>query len=161
MFLCVRARAWARACVCVRVCMCGGGDVNALARACACLLVPYATRSRHICLRPLWLPHIFRDYLISGTIFGTKVTEQNMCVLIFSTNFIWSISHSKKNSARCDKCKNVFMQRTRYFCRILMELDFCRQVLEKSQILHFINIRPVGVELFHADGLTDGRTCRS
>jgi hypothetical protein len=47
------------------------------------------------------------------------------------------------------------MQRTRYFCRILMELDFCRQVFEKSQIQNFINIRPVGAELFHADGRTD------
>jgi hypothetical protein len=39
-----------------------------------------------------------------------------------------------------------------------MEREFSRHVLEKSQISSFIKIRPVGVELFHADRLTDGRT---
>jgi len=29
-----------------------------------------------------------------------KVIEHKMCVLIFSTNFVWNSSHSKKNSAR-------------------------------------------------------------
>jgi len=36
-----------------------------------------------------------------GTFFQKKkFTEHKMCVLIFSTAFIWDISHSKKNSAR-------------------------------------------------------------
>ena len=43
-----------------------------------------------------------------------------MCVLIFSTTFVWTLSHCKKNLARyCRKCRNVFMWSTRYFCRIL------------------------------------------
>jgi hypothetical protein len=38
-----------------------------------------------------------------------KVTEHQMCVLIFSTTCVWNISHSKKNSARYyHKCINVF-----------------------------------------------------
>jgi hypothetical protein len=38
-----------------------------------------------------------------------------------------------------------------------MELEFSRQIFEKkAQISSFINIRPVGAELFHGDGLTDG-----
>jgi hypothetical protein len=32
--------------------------------------------------------------------FLEKVTEHKMCVLIFSTNFIWNISHFVKNLAR-------------------------------------------------------------
>jgi hypothetical protein len=33
--------------------------------------------------------------------FRGKVTEHKMCVMIFSTTFIWNISHSKKNSVSC------------------------------------------------------------
>jgi len=32
-----------------------------------------------------------------------KKTEHKICVLIFSTTFVWQISHSKKNRARYDK----------------------------------------------------------
>jgi hypothetical protein len=35
--------------------------------------------------------------------------EKVKCVLIFSTNFVWNISHSKKNLEICYKCENVFM----------------------------------------------------
>jgi hypothetical protein len=33
-----------------------------------------------------------------------------------------------------------------------MKLEFSRQIFEKDHISSFIKIRPVGVELFHADG---------
>ena len=35
----------------------------------------------------------------NGTIFWKKSTEYSIFFLIFSTNFVWNISHSKKNSA--------------------------------------------------------------
>jgi len=48
----------------------------------------------------------FPHYVIKGTIFGEKVTEHKTCVLIFSTTFVWNISHSKKKWARYDQ--NVY-----------------------------------------------------
>jgi hypothetical protein len=62
--------------------------------------------------------------------FRTKVLEHKICVLFLST-FVWKISHSK-NWARYDQqCTQVFMQRTRYTCQILMKLEFCGQIFEK------------------------------
>ena len=52
-------------------------------------------------LRPISLYHIFRHYFIKATTFGKKIyIEHKLCVLIFSTNFISNISHSKNKSAR-------------------------------------------------------------
>ena len=36
-----------------------------------------------------------------------------------------------------------------------MQLEISRQILEKTQISSFFKIRPVGAELFHADGQTN------
>ena len=93
-----------------------------------------------VCLYP-----IFRHYLINGTIFGKKVTEHKMYVLIFSTTFVWDIYH-KKNSSRYHKCMYVFMQSTRYSCRILIKLEFSRHIFEKSSdiIFHQNPVVPCG-----------------
>jgi len=54
------------------------------------------------------------------------------CVLIFSTNFVWNISNSKKNWARCgQKCVFGRHVKYRYSCTILINLEFCRQIFEK------------------------------
>ena len=42
-----------------------------------------------------------------------KVTEHKMCALIFSTNFVWNIFHSKKNWARYDR-KCILGLRVKY-----------------------------------------------
>ena len=89
-------------------CGCGCTGAGVCLRACsltnpACNAPPYC----HLC--PLWLHHIFRLYLVNGTIFWKKVIERKMCVLVFSTTFVSNISHSKKNSARyCHKCTKHF-----------------------------------------------------
>ena len=49
------------------------------------------------------------------------------------------------------------MQSTRYSCHTLMRIEFSRQIL-KTQISNLVKIRPVIVELFRADGRTDGQT---
>jgi hypothetical protein len=55
-----------------------------------------------------------------------------MCDLIFSTIFVWNISHTKKNWARSDKkFISVFMWSTLYYCQILMRLAISRQIFEK------------------------------
>jgi hypothetical protein len=61
-----------------------------------------------------------------------------MCVLSLSANFIWTVSHSKKKSMRYShKCENVFVWSTRYFCQILMKLEFSRQSFENVSNIRF------------------------
>ena len=88
--------------------------------ACLCVLV---SESVGICLcvcRLTYACAVLSEGLAGSTIFSTlshkrhgslkKVTEHKKCVLILSTNFVWNISHSKKNSTRYwHKCQNVFM----------------------------------------------------
>jgi hypothetical protein len=55
-----------------------------------------------------------------------------MFVLIFSTTFVWNISHSKKNWARYyQKCISAIMQSAWYSCQIVMELVLSRETFEK------------------------------
>jgi len=86
---------------------------------CVALGIQYATRMHY----DLGLSSCIIDLGLSGcTIFSTvshkwhdfrrkkNVIEHKMRVLIFSTIFIWNISHSKKKWARYDqKCIWVFM----------------------------------------------------
>ena len=72
--------------------------------------------------------------------------------LIFSTNFVWTISHCKKNAATyCHKRTSVFMWSTRYFCQILINLEFYQQMCKNNKMSNFMKVRQVGAELFHAD----------
>jgi len=49
----------------------------------------------------------------------------------------------------------VFTQSTLYFCPILIKLEFFQRIFQNIQISNFMKIRPVGAELFHANGSTD------
>jgi hypothetical protein len=61
-----------------------------------------------------------------------------MCVSIFSTTFAYNISHSTKNLARYrQKCRNVFMLSTRDSWRIVMQLEFSRQIFGNSADIKF------------------------
>jgi hypothetical protein len=44
------------------------------------------------------------------------------------------------------------------FLKIVMELQFSRHILKNRQISNFVKIRPVGAELFHADGQAERQT---
>jgi hypothetical protein len=89
-------------------------------------------------LWPVWLYHIFSTLSHKRHVFRKKVIEHKMYVLIFSTNFVWNISHSKKNSVRYyHKCTQVFMWSTRYSCQILMKLESSWQIFEKYSSTKF------------------------
>ena len=75
----------ARAHVCGWVCACRSAGL--CLRACS-LTYPTCYTPPYWHLRPLWLHHTFRHYLIHGTIFR-KTLLNIICVLIFSTTFIW------------------------------------------------------------------------
>ena len=56
------------------------------------------------------------------------------------------------------KMSSFLRVKTPYFCPILMKVEFSRLIFENSQILNFMEIRPMGAELFHADRRTYGQT---
>jgi hypothetical protein len=61
-------------------------------------------------LWPVRMYSIFPHYLIKSTIFESRFLNIKMYFFIFSTTFVWNISHYKKNWARYDKkCLLVFM----------------------------------------------------
>ena len=103
---------------------------------CVNLVIQHAKSMRNIvlsivvCLAPpqsSTLSHKRQD-------FREKRVDHKTCVLIFSTTFLYSISHSKNNSARyCHKCENIFMRSTRYSCQFLMKLWFSRHFRKESK----------------------------
>jgi hypothetical protein len=79
-------------------------------RACSLTYPAYNVHMLYCHLWPIWLHHVFRHCLLNGIVLWRNATEHETFVLIFSTNFIWNISHSKKNLARhFHKGENVFM----------------------------------------------------
>ena len=87
--------------------------------------------------------------------FHKKVIEYKICILIVSTTWHKN-SHSKKNSARYgQKCILVFMKSNRYFCQIIMKIEFSGQIFEKY--LYFLKNPSDGSFSMRMDGRTDRR----
>ena len=90
-----------------------------LRRTCACAILSSVACSSLQYFSTLY--HKLND-------FRKKIMGHKMCVLIFSTSFVWNISHSKKNWARYDqKCLVIFMSITRNSSPVLMKFQFSRQ----------------------------------
>ena len=75
----------------------------------------------------------FPASFIKATIVGgKKVIEHKMCVFIFSTTFVWNISHSMVNSAR-HSLINVHASS----CKLRFILEFSRHIFEKHSNIKF------------------------
>ena len=145
---------------CVRAYGCGCKGNNACLRACR---VTYPVSNAHppYCLRPLWLHHIFRHYLINGTIFSKKLGNIK-CVFWFSLQLLFQTFLILIRIQR-DIVLNVKRSKysARYSCRILMKLEFSGQIFERNSNIKFHHNPSSGAALFHADGWSDGQTWRS
>jgi hypothetical protein len=65
-----------------------------------------------------------------------KMLFNTKCILIFSTNFVWNITHSKKNWARYDhKCVSVFMKRAVIFPHYLINCRNFEKILFKIKCI--------------------------
>jgi len=84
-----------------------------------------------------------------------------MCILILSTSFVWNISHSKRNWARYDMYIGLHAKYPLFLSYFIETRNFLNMFSKNIQISVIMKIRPVGAELFHADGQTDKQTWRS
>jgi hypothetical protein len=110
-------------------------------------------------LWPVRLYHVFPQYLINGTIFGSKLLTIKF-FFYFRYRFVWNIAHSKNNSARyCHKRTDVIIQSIRYFCQILTKLEFSRQIVETHSYIKFRENPSIGSRVVPC-GQLDRRTDR-
>jgi hypothetical protein len=87
--------------------------------------------------------------------FPKIITEHKVCVLIFSTTFVWKTSHCMKKWARYDKKYVGLHVKCPLSCSIIWNVIFFDSYSKNLQISNFMKICPVGAELFHVDGWTD------
>ena len=117
-------------------------------RVCICSLRYPACNAHAPCchLWPAPFYNIFPRCPINGTIFGKKkVTENRMCVFIFSTTFVWNISHSKKKWERNGTKYILFLIQSPLYYRLrLIKLEYSRQIFEKTSNIKFHENRSSG-----------------
>ena len=100
-----------------------------------------------------------------------NVVERKIFVLSFSTTFAWNMFRSKKKWARYDRkllpytlWSNTYIGLHVKYPLFLSEfnetLNFATEFRKNIQKLNFMKIRPVGTELFHADGQRDAAESR-
>ena len=88
--------------------------------------------------------------------FRKKVTERNMCVLIFYTKFVWNISHFVEEFSEILSYMYVgFRVKYQSFAPDLKEAQIFVTNFREVQRRNFMEVCPVGAELFHADRQTD------
>jgi hypothetical protein len=97
---------------------------------CVCSLRYPACNASYCYLWPAPLYNIFPHYLIKARL--KKIAEYKMCVLIFSTTFVWHISHSTKKWASYDFKKKYIVLHLKYpFSDFNETCEYSRQIFEK------------------------------
>ena len=126
-----------------------------------------------ILLRKHWGSHSALDYVVKNWICSLWGPEDdsieskhvahvsivvdiaiNCCVRLL--HLVPILFNYKNNWTRYDhKCTNVFMWHTVIVVWFYWNLNFLDRFLKTTQLSNFMKIRPVGPDLFHADGQTD------
>ena len=102
-------------------------------------------------LRPFWLYRFTPQFLTNGTTGWKRLFTQKDYVVIFSTNIILNICHSKNNSAHNIKDSPKFSCKVPVIIvRIQSHLHFLNGISKHTQISNFVKIHPSVANLFHA-----------
>ena len=118
-------------------------------------------------LWPLQLYNIFSTLSQKRHDFRKNVIEHKMCVLIFSTTFVWNFSQFRKNSARYDKkCKRVWSpcKLKAILVRFQRNFEFTKHLFFRNILKHKISWKPVQYEpicSMRTDGRMDRQIWRS
>jgi hypothetical protein len=103
------------------------------------------------------LQSFFFTYFTKGTILERRLLNIK-CLFRFSLQILPELFLILRRNER-DMIKKVYRSSCKvlcYFCRVLMRLEFSRQLLKKYiEISNLMKILPMGVELFNADEQTD------
>ena len=95
--------------------------------------------------------------------FQETIIEHKMCVLIFSTTFVWNISHSKKKWTSDLLPYTYIGLHVKYLSFLIvffMKLEFPRQIFEKYSNIKFHKSPSSGSRIVPC-GWTDGQKRRS
>jgi len=106
---------------------------------------------------PVRLYNILPYFLISCTIFEKKLIEQQLCVLVFSTNLSVTFLILRRTERDRSKSYIGLHVKARHSCQILMKLEFSRQIFEKYSNIKFHENPSSGSRVVQC-GRTDRRT---
>ena len=147
MCVCVCVSGWVSVCVCARAGVC--------LRSCS-LNYPVCHARAPYFLGALWLHDFFRRYLIQDTIVGWKIYW--LWNVSLDCLYMFCLKHSHSRRIQRDIVINVKTPShkvTVIFVGFQWNLNLRDIFLKKSRIPNSIKIRPVGAEMFHADGHTE------
>jgi len=113
-----------------------------------------AMRMRHIVVCSLSDSTIFFHFISQAAPFLNKVTEHKMCVLIFSTNFSETFLILRRIQCHIATHRRLHVQCAVILVIFQWNLISLDRLSQNLQLSDFLKIRPVGVELFHADRRT-------
>ena len=108
-------------------------------------------------LWPVRLYSIIPHYLINGTIFEKRFTDNKMCVFFFLSTIL---SERFLITRRTERDTAVSVERSSckvpvILVRLPWNLNFIDNFSKNTRISNFMKIRPMGAELFHVDGQTN------